>query len=47
VPLPPLARVDYIWHTPDLKTLDAWVERGVGSDHRPVFARIDLVLDRY
>ncbi len=40
VPLPPLARVDYIWHTPDLSSERAWVGAGVGSDHRPVFARL-------
>lgn len=40
LPLPPLARVDYIWHTHDLRTERAWVGAGAGSDHRPVFARL-------
>ena len=40
LPLPPFARFDYIWHTPDLEPLTAWIERGAGSDHLPVFARI-------
>lgn len=40
LPLPPLARIDYIWHTPDLRTVSSWVSPGAGSDHRPVFARI-------
>jgi endonuclease/exonuclease/phosphatase family metal-dependent hydrolase len=40
VPLPALARIDYVWHTGDLRSLDAWVERGAGSDHLPVFARL-------
>lgn len=38
VPLPAFTRLDYIWHTPDLRTLFSWTERGVGSDHSPVFA---------
>jgi vancomycin resistance protein VanJ len=40
VPLPSFARVDFIWHTVDLSAVAAWVERGAGSDHRPVFARL-------
>jgi len=40
VPLPALTRVDYIWHTPELRAIDAWVNHGAGSDHRPVFARL-------
>jgi endonuclease/exonuclease/phosphatase family metal-dependent hydrolase len=40
LPLPPFARFDYIWHTPDLEPLTAWVERGAGSDHLPLFARL-------
>lgn len=42
VPLPPFARVDYIWHTPDIGTVAAWVGDGAGSDHRPVSARLAL-----
>lgn len=43
VPLPPVARVDYIWHTGDLETLGSWIgKRGAGSDHRPVLARLAL-----
>jgi endonuclease/exonuclease/phosphatase (EEP) superfamily protein YafD len=40
VPLLPVFRVDYVWHTGDLATLGAWVGRGAGSDHRPVLARL-------
>jgi endonuclease/exonuclease/phosphatase family metal-dependent hydrolase len=40
VVLPPVARIDYIWHTPDFATLGVWVGSGVGSDHRPVVARL-------
>jgi endonuclease/exonuclease/phosphatase family metal-dependent hydrolase len=42
VPLPAFTRVDYIWHTPELKAVQAWVAHGAGSDHRPVFARLLL-----
>jgi endonuclease/exonuclease/phosphatase family metal-dependent hydrolase len=42
VPLPPMARIDYIWHSGNLTSLAAWVESGAGSDHRPVLARLSL-----
>lgn len=42
MPLPAFTRVDYIWHTPELKAVEAWVAHGAGSDHRPVFARLLL-----
>lgn len=40
IPLPRLVRFDYVWHTPDLETLAAWVGESTGSDHRPVLARL-------
>ena len=42
LPLRPVARVDYIWHTDDLETLDGWIGAGTGSDHRPVLSRLRL-----
>jgi endonuclease/exonuclease/phosphatase family metal-dependent hydrolase len=36
----PFARVDYIWHTPDLAALDCWVGADAGSDHLPVLAQL-------
>lgn len=44
LPLPRwLARIDYIFHSPDLRTLDARIGPWDGhSDHRPVIARLDL-----
>ncbi len=42
VPLPPFARIDYIWHTPDLTTLAARVGASAGSDHRSVLAHLAL-----
>lgn len=40
MPLPAFARIDYIWHTPELKALDAWVGPNAGSDHLPLLATI-------
>lgn len=42
VRLPPMLRVDYIWHTAELNTISAWVGRNAGSDHLPVLARMEL-----
>lgn len=38
--LPALMRIDYVWHTRDLVTLDANYGEYVGSDHLPVMATI-------
>jgi vancomycin resistance protein VanJ len=42
MPLLPLARVDYIWHTPQLQSQAVWVGEDGGSDHLPVLARFLL-----
>ncbi len=42
LPLPPMARIDYIWHSGNLTSLAAWVGAGAGSDHLPVLARLSL-----
>jgi endonuclease/exonuclease/phosphatase (EEP) superfamily protein YafD len=42
LPLRAFTRIDYIWHTPDLTTEAVWLEAPVGSDHRPVVARLTL-----
>lgn len=39
--IPPLVRIDYIWHSDDLQSVSARVGSPVGSDHLPVLA--DLV----
>ena len=39
----PVGRIDYIWHTEDIKTVEAYVGREAGSDHLPVIARLQLV----
>lgn len=40
VPLLPMARVDYIWHSNHLTSIDSWIGSHTGSDHLPVLARI-------
>jgi vancomycin resistance protein VanJ len=40
VPLPPLLRVDYVWHTSHFHTLDSWIGGNAGSDHLPVLAEL-------
>jgi vancomycin resistance protein VanJ len=44
IPLWPVIRIDYIWHTGTLTTVAAWVGGDAGSDHLPVLAR--LVVDQ-
>lgn len=43
IPLVPMARVDYIWHTPHFEPLESWIGPATGSDHLPVFARLGWV----
>jgi vancomycin resistance protein VanJ len=43
IPLVPMARVDYIWHTPHFEPLESWIGPSTGSDHLPVFARLGWV----
>jgi endonuclease/exonuclease/phosphatase family metal-dependent hydrolase len=38
--LPPLLRIDYIWHNESLRTLEADVGPSLGSDHLPVRAKL-------
>ena len=48
LPLPPMLRVDYVWHTTHFRTVDSWIGGNAGSDHLPVLAklvRIDGSLD--
>lgn len=40
LPLRPFIRVDYIWTTPDLVAIEAWVGDDAGSDHLPLFATL-------
>ncbi|MEZ4671216.1 MAG: endonuclease/exonuclease/phosphatase family protein [Anaerolineae bacterium] len=38
--LPPLIRIDYIWHSDKLRTVRSWQGPAVGSDHLPLFAEL-------
>jgi endonuclease/exonuclease/phosphatase family metal-dependent hydrolase len=40
VPLIPSLRVDYIWCSPGVTPLDAWVAGDAGSDHLPLLGRV-------
>lgn len=40
VPIPPILRVDYVWHTPHFRALDSWIGESAGSDHLPVLAEL-------
>ena len=42
IPMLPMLRVDYIWYTPSLSVLEAWIGTDAGSDHLPVLAKIAL-----
>jgi endonuclease/exonuclease/phosphatase (EEP) superfamily protein YafD len=42
LPIPPVMRIDYIWHTDVLRTLDVFIGPNNGSDHRPVVATLAL-----
>lgn len=41
--LPPLIRIDYIWHSPRFHALDARKGPALGSDHLPVIATLELL----
>jgi endonuclease/exonuclease/phosphatase family metal-dependent hydrolase len=40
IPMLPVARVDYIWYTGHLESLESWVGSDAGSDHMPVLAKM-------
>jgi endonuclease/exonuclease/phosphatase family metal-dependent hydrolase len=41
--LPPLIRIDYIWHSNGLRTIHAWQGEETGSDHIPLLAELAKV----
>jgi endonuclease/exonuclease/phosphatase (EEP) superfamily protein YafD len=43
LPLPPLLRVDYVWHTAHFRALAAWIGGNTSSDHLPVLAKPERV----
>ncbi|HEV2127955.1 MAG TPA: endonuclease/exonuclease/phosphatase family protein [Thermomicrobiales bacterium] len=42
VKTPPVFRADYIWHTPDIRSVATWVGADTGSDHLPVVSRLAI-----
>jgi vancomycin resistance protein VanJ len=44
LPLPPLLRVDYVWHTAHFRTIQSWIGSHAGSDHLPVLAELTWVV---
>jgi endonuclease/exonuclease/phosphatase family metal-dependent hydrolase len=42
LPLPPLVRIDYVWHTPDLRAIRCRTGPDGGSDHLPIQAELEL-----
>lgn len=40
--IPPLMRIDYIWHSEHFRAIHAWVGPRLGSDHLPVLAVLEL-----
>ena len=42
VAMPPLIRIDYIWHDDTLAALNAWQGPRLGSDHLPLVAELTL-----
>ena len=40
--IPPLVRLDYLWHNDGLRTVNAWQGPPVGSDHLPLFALLEI-----
>jgi endonuclease/exonuclease/phosphatase family metal-dependent hydrolase len=42
LPLPPLVRIDYIWHTPDLRATRCRTGPDGGSDHLPLQVELEL-----
>lgn len=43
VALPPLLRVDYVWHTAHFQAMRSWIGGNAGSDHLPVLAELERV----
>ncbi len=46
VPLPPLLRVDYLWCSPGVLPLAAWVGEDAGSDHLPLLGKVRVISPR-
>jgi endonuclease/exonuclease/phosphatase (EEP) superfamily protein YafD len=42
VKTPPLFRIDYVWHTPDIRSVETRVGVDTGADHLPVLSRLAI-----
>jgi endonuclease/exonuclease/phosphatase family metal-dependent hydrolase len=42
IPLPPLVRIDYVWHTSDLRAIRCRTGPDGGSDHLPLQAELEF-----
>jgi endonuclease/exonuclease/phosphatase (EEP) superfamily protein YafD len=42
IPLPPLVRIDYVWHTSDLRAILCRTGPDGGSDHLPLVAELEF-----
>jgi len=42
VKTPPLFRIDYVWHTPDIRSMATRVGVDTGADHLPVISRLAI-----
>lgn len=40
LPLPPMLRVDYVWHSAHFRAITSWLGPSAGSDHLPVLAEL-------
>lgn len=40
LPLPPMLRVDYVWHSAHFRAINSWLGPSAGSDHLPVLAEL-------
>lgn len=40
--IPPLLRVDYIWHSSGFRTIEARLGSKIGSDHLPLYATLEV-----
>ncbi len=41
--IPPFMRIDYVWHSPQFRALSAEQGPKLGSDHLPLYAKLELV----
>jgi endonuclease/exonuclease/phosphatase (EEP) superfamily protein YafD len=40
--IPPLVRIDYIWHSDEFRAISVKQGPDIGSDHLPLYATLDI-----